>query len=161
MANNKVQLSDGTVLIDLSSDTVTAADVASGVSFHLPNGSQATGTASGGSSTVATATATPSSNSTSISFSVSGEPIAFAVQIAPSSGSYMSGSSTRYVTSVMSNGNNNYGTCIYRSGNSGREYGYTTFSHSYSNGTLTITSPGSSSGGYFKSGQEYRLIYIY
>ena len=49
MAVNKVVLS-GETLIDLTSDTVTAADVASGKTFHLPNGEQATGTASGGSS---------------------------------------------------------------------------------------------------------------
>lgn len=49
MANNKVQLSDGTVLIDLSQDTVTsAADIVSGKVGHLADGSQVTGTASGG-----------------------------------------------------------------------------------------------------------------
>lgn len=116
----------------------------------------------GGASTVATASTTPSSNSTSISFSVSGEPIMFAVQIqASSSGSYISGSSTRYITSVISDGSNAYGTSIYRSGNSGREYYYSTVSFSYSNGTLTVTSPGSSSLGYFRSGYTYRLIYAY
>lgn len=34
----------GETLIDLTSDTVTAADVASGVVFHLPSGTQAIGT---------------------------------------------------------------------------------------------------------------------
>lgn len=34
----------GTVLIDLTSDTVTAADVQSGVTFHLPSGATGTGT---------------------------------------------------------------------------------------------------------------------
>lgn len=49
MANNKVQLSDGTVLIDLSQDTVTSAsDIVSGKVGHLADGSQVTGTASGG-----------------------------------------------------------------------------------------------------------------
>lgn len=52
MANNpyvnKVQTADGTVLIDLSQDTVfSAADIASGKVGHLADGSQVTGTASG------------------------------------------------------------------------------------------------------------------
>lgn len=48
MANNKVALSDGTVLIDLTGDTAVASDVASGKTFHLASGLQATGTATGG-----------------------------------------------------------------------------------------------------------------
>lgn len=47
MATNKVIL-NGTTLIDLSEDNVTAEDVALGVTFHLPNGKLATGTSSGG-----------------------------------------------------------------------------------------------------------------
>lgn len=50
MANqykNKV-VYNGNTLIDLTSDTVTAADVAQGKKFHLPNGQQATGTMTGG-----------------------------------------------------------------------------------------------------------------
>lgn len=45
MANNKVVLADGTTLIDLTSDTAVAADVASGKTFHLANGAVAVGTA--------------------------------------------------------------------------------------------------------------------
>lgn len=44
MAVNKVVYS-GDTLIDLTGDTVTAADVAEGVRFHLPDGNQSTGTA--------------------------------------------------------------------------------------------------------------------
>lgn len=44
MANNKVKLSDGTVLLDLTADTATAADVAKGKTFHLANGESAIGT---------------------------------------------------------------------------------------------------------------------
>lgn len=46
MANqyvNKV-IYGGNTLIDLTGDTVTAADVQSGVKFHLPNGASGTGT---------------------------------------------------------------------------------------------------------------------
>lgn len=40
---NKVVLADGRVLINLENDTVTAGDVLSGVSFHLPSGAISTG----------------------------------------------------------------------------------------------------------------------
>lgn len=43
MAINKV-IYGGTTLIDLTGDSVTAADVQSGVSFHLPSGESGTGT---------------------------------------------------------------------------------------------------------------------
>lgn len=52
MANNpyvnKVQLADGTVILDISSDTVTASDVSVGVTFHLPTGATGTGTLANG-----------------------------------------------------------------------------------------------------------------
>jgi len=45
MANNKVELSDGSVLIDLSQDTVTSSDhIMSGYVGHLASGLQVTGT---------------------------------------------------------------------------------------------------------------------
>ena len=45
MANNKVQLSNGTVVIDLTSDTVTSAShIKSGLVGHLADGTTATGT---------------------------------------------------------------------------------------------------------------------
>lgn len=47
MANNKVQLSDGTVLLDLTGDTVTAGALLSGVTAHNAAGVQITGTMSG------------------------------------------------------------------------------------------------------------------
>ncbi len=47
MAVNKVIL-NGEPLIDLTEDTVTAADVAQGKTFHLPDGTQAVGTNKGG-----------------------------------------------------------------------------------------------------------------
>lgn len=51
MANayvNKVNLADGTTLIDISSDTVTANDVSFGVTFHLKSGASGTGTLANG-----------------------------------------------------------------------------------------------------------------
>ena len=55
---NKVQLADGTQLIDLSADTVTAADVLNSKYFHLPTGERVQGTASGGGSAVVVTTET-------------------------------------------------------------------------------------------------------
>ena len=50
MANNqyvnKVVLADGRTLINLENDTVTQADVLSGVTFHLPNGATVQGNCS-------------------------------------------------------------------------------------------------------------------
>lgn len=48
---NKVQLGSET-LLDLTGDTVTAADVAAGKTFHLASGAPATGTASAGHATI-------------------------------------------------------------------------------------------------------------
>lgn len=51
---NKVVKSDGTTLIDLTSDTVTSSDhIMSGYVGHLANGSQVTGTGHGGQSATA------------------------------------------------------------------------------------------------------------
>ena len=47
MANNKI-VYNGQTLIDLTGDTAVAEDVAQGKTFHLADGTQATGTASGG-----------------------------------------------------------------------------------------------------------------
>lgn len=46
MSNNIINkvVFNGRTLIDLSGDTVTAADVLSGITFHLPNGSTGVGT---------------------------------------------------------------------------------------------------------------------
>lgn len=41
---NKVQLGDGTVLIDLTNDTVTQNHMLAGTTAHLSSGASATGT---------------------------------------------------------------------------------------------------------------------
>ena len=43
MANNKVQLSDGTVLLDLTGDTVTPETLLSGATAHNAAGEKITG----------------------------------------------------------------------------------------------------------------------
>ena len=44
MANNKVQLADGTVLIDLTGDNVQPENVDEGIIFHDSSGTQRSGT---------------------------------------------------------------------------------------------------------------------
>ena len=46
MANNKVQLRNGEVLIDLTSDTVAAGDLRAGKTAHDKSGEKITGTLS-------------------------------------------------------------------------------------------------------------------
>ena len=48
MANNKVQLSDGTVLLDLTGDTVTPENLLSGATAHNAAGEQIVGEAASG-----------------------------------------------------------------------------------------------------------------
>ena len=48
MANNKVQLADGTVLIDITDTTAVASDVAAGKYFYTAAGVKTLGTGSGG-----------------------------------------------------------------------------------------------------------------
>lgn len=44
MANNKVQLADGTVLIDLTGDNIQPENVEEGITFHDASGTQRSGT---------------------------------------------------------------------------------------------------------------------
>lgn len=57
MANNKVQLSDGTVLLDLTGDTVTPETLMAGVTAHNAAGEPIVGTGDGSNLTVAFTTA--------------------------------------------------------------------------------------------------------
>lgn len=45
MANNKVQLADGSVLIDITDTTAVAEDVKAGKAFYGANGAKVVGTA--------------------------------------------------------------------------------------------------------------------
>lgn len=119
-------------LIDLTSDTATASDVASGKTFHLASGLQATGTLVA-SPSVATATTTGSTART-VSFAVSKEPSWFMMICSYADATrgnrvqhmlYDGATTTTYYTM-----NTGYGTI-----SSSTSYG----SFSYSRGTLTIS----------------------
>lgn len=153
----------------VTTSNLTADNIKSGVTVKIGDSTDddcvasVTGTYSGGGggggATIDVKTITPSSNVTSLSFDVSGKPIMFVVQMNKNN-SYINGSSTRYITSAANNGETVYTTALYKSGSTGREYTYNTSSWSYSNGTLTVTSGGGSTAGYFTTSQ-YRLIYAY
>lgn len=164
MANttvNKISIGNE-VLINLTEDTVSPEVLYSGYTAHSKSGAQITGTASGP-STIATSTKTPSSDSTSISFSsLSGKPIAFSV-VATSDISRSSTSTNRYVVGIHYDGSTVAAENFALTGNRACSSHYVTsnITQSYSNGTLTIGTNSSTTGGYFRSGITYKLIYIY
>lgn len=89
MANNpyvnKVQKADGTTLIDLTTDTAIASDVAQGKYFHLATGERVQGTASGGggASNIVTGTfkgtTTGAAMDVTLNYTGSGYPIALVI----------------------------------------------------------------------------------
>ena len=137
--------------------------------LNIPTGYNATAqyytisaSGGGGGASVTTKTVTNSSASNvSISFTgLSGAPIAFAVKCNAQL-TRSSNSSYYYVTTITYDGTNHHGN-YWRMSN-GTYYNDTThYSHTYSNGTLTVTSSGSRSaaGGSFYNG-TYELVYIY
>lgn len=126
------------------------------VSVNVPTG--------GGSVNVDTKTITNSSASnTSISFTgLSGEPKAFFLRCTTQL-TRSSSSSYYYVTDMRWNGSSGNHNGNYWRMSNGTFYNDTThYSHTYSNGTLTISSSGSRSaaGGSFYNG-GYELVYVY
>lgn len=150
--------------------TVSASELVSGSETKTQNGTyDVTNLAEivvdvqgGGSSTCDTKTMTNSNDqATSIEFTgLSGQPKWFFVRCTAQltrSSSY----SYYYVTAVRYNGTNHYGNYWRRS--NGTFYNDTThYSHTYSNGTLTVSSSagrGSAGGSFYNGG--YELVYIY
>lgn len=142
---------------DASVTTATASDVASGKVFLASNGTITTGTASGGGGSgmqVATATATPSTASTSIQFAgLQGEPTSFYVT---SAADLATGASPYKVAAVVYDGTDHHAQIVTNTSNAQATYDDTTVSHTYSNGTLTVTS----SSHRFQAVQ-YKLVYTY
>ena len=113
------------------------------------------GTYEGGAAlTVDTATATLSSASTSISFTgLAGEPTSFAVV---SAAELATGASPWKTAAVVFDGTNLHGQTIRNTSNAQVTYDGSSFSKTYSNGTLTITGSGTN----FQANQ-YKLVYTY
>ena len=166
MANNpyvnKV-VKENTTLIDLSSDTATAADVAEGKYFHLATGERVIGTATGGGElNVDTKTATASNYPVQLQFtSMKGRPKFFALHLTSQVSS--SGNTTYYyIVDMQYNGSTTHGNC-FRIGSTRRVDNITSgYSWSYSGTTLTISSSASSrsvSPGAFNN--TYELFYVY
>ena len=150
---------------DTTPTTAVESDVASGKIFIKSDGSQATGTASGGGGAVQydTKTVTASNYPTSLQFtSMKGQPKFFVVRLNASVSS--SGSTTYYyIVDIASNGTTTHGNC-FRIGSTRQVTSITSgYSWSYSGTTLTIMSSAASrsaSPGAFYSG-SYELMYAY
>ena len=162
--NNKVILSDGTTIMDISDTTAEAADVASGKIFYTKAGKRETGTASGGGSvSYDTKTTTAGNYPVSLSFTgMKGQPKAFVCRLNAQVSS--SGNTTYYyIVDVSAFGTTTHGNC-FRVGSTRRVDNITSgYSWSYSGTTLTITSSASSrssSPGAFYNG-SYELLYAY
>lgn len=139
---------------DASVTTATASDVASGKVFLASNGTITTGTASGGGSgmNVATATETPSTASRTISFTgLSGEPTSFHIVC---KGDLATASQVK-VAAVAYDGTDHIGQTVTNTSNAQASYD-SGFSHTYSNGTLTVTA----TTAYFQA-EQYSLVYTY
>ena len=146
---NKV-IYGGNTLIDLTADTVTAADVLSGVTFHLPNGNQSVGEAT--SASLKKATASGRGGSQTMSFSdLESEPSWFVcIEMAGENSSTYAG------VAIMKYDENDFVIeNISSSGYVVRGMGLTG-SFSYSSGTLTITIQSSTYFGY----GTYELYYL-
>ena len=167
MAVNKVVQSNGTTLIDITPTTAVASDVANGKIFFLADGTQATGTGSGGSS-VQTKTGSVTGDGT-INLSI---PCDFEPDLIYVYGDMSASVSNRGVVSItilkdtfayMSNdsstSNTNENFIYGEHGASG--YGDSSqITVTHSNGTLTLNTVTNSSARRFRSGQtyNYRLI---
>lgn len=117
----------------------------------------------GGGARVGTLEASGTQDVTLTFTGLQGKPVAFAVQSGSTNaadGDYMSLGTNRAITSVLCNGTTLYSIAGYKSGSTARIYLYKTCTYTYSNGTLTITSPGASTAGTFRS-PTFKLIYAY
>lgn len=160
---NKVALSNGTTLIDLSQDTVTdASHIMSGYVGHLANGSQVTGTGQG-SSPVKTKTGSVTGDGT-IMLAI---PCDFEPDLIYVYGDMSASASNRGVVSItilkdtfayMSNDSSTSNTTENFTFGDHSISGYgdpTNLYATYSNGTLTIDTVSNTSARRFRSGQTY------
>lgn len=154
---NKVVQSNGTTLMDISDTTAVASDVASGKYFYLATGQKVAGTATGGGGggmQVDQKTVTPLAASSSITITgLKGEPTSF---ILGCTEDLSTGASPFKVAALVYDGSDLHGQTITNTNNAQVTYDGSSFSQSYSNGTLTLTS----TGAYFQAA-EYFFEYTY
>ena len=140
--------------------TVTASELASGNKEITANGtnidvvgySTVSVDVSGGSSAHVATLGPATSSSTTLTFTgLSGEPLAFSVLV---DGSIATGTPSK-VAAIVFDGTTMHGQTITNTSNAQVTYDGSSFTKSYSNGTLTITSTGASFGG------EYYINYVY
>lgn len=140
---------------DCSVVTAQAADVTSGKIFVASDGTVTTGTNQGGGSSgmqVAIATSTPATASRTISFTgLSGEPTSFHIVCK----SDLATASQAKVAAVSYDGTDHIGQTVTNTSNAQASYD-DGFSHTYSNGTLTVTA----TTAYFQA-EQYSLVYTY
>lgn len=157
MANNKVQLADGTVLLDLTDTTAAASDVASGKYFYTAAGVLTEGTNSGGGGATYFMEDKAGSGSNEISLDIPFTPsVIVYFSLNPlNAGSFPTTSNVRLLGVYVSGkprqfysntGNSTRGNYLYQSENN----------MSFSNGVLTV---GSTSVKLLAS-QTYRFIAI-
>lgn len=141
---------------DVTDTTATASDVATGKYFYTAAGVRTQGTSSGGGGgmQVATATATPSIASTSIQFTgLQGEPTSFYIV---SAANLATGASPYKVAAVVYDGTDHHAQIVTNTSNAQATYDGSLMSHTYNNGTLTVTS----SSHRFQAVQ-YKLVYTH
>ena len=140
--------------------TVSASELVSGSETKTANGTydvtnlaELVVSVSGGGMTVATANTTLASANASIQFTgLSGEPTSFVVTTASD---LATGASPYKTATVVFDGTDLHGQIVTNTSNANASYS-TSFTKSYSNGTLTITGSGTN----FQANQ-YKLIYTY
>ena len=140
---------------DVSPTTCIESDVAQGKIFFKADGSQATGTASGGGSSSVQIGYTDvelESASSSITFTgLQGEPTSFLIYC----GTDLTTGTPARVSAVVFDGTSLHGQTITTTSNANAHYD-TGFTKSYSNGTLTVTATSAQ----FQP-EQYTLIYSY
>lgn len=139
--------------------TQTIAGDADLTTANIKHGVNIFGTTGTFGTKVDSVTVTPSSRELSITFTgLKAQPLAFCCT---QEGQTTFSKSYRWIVSVSYDGttvrNETHGV----SGSSMIGYTFTNCTWSYSNGSLTITSPSSGANGYFKDSMLHRLMYIY
>lgn len=110
MANNKVQLADGTVLIDLTGDNIQPENVEEGVTFHDASGTQRSGTLQRGAQVASGSFTASKSDRMTITPGFIVKNICFAVAYSTSTnakyrggGMYIDGAKSGDIESITSN----------------------------------------------------------